>query len=373
MKNNTYQPVLGFWSNLPRPFYALAPMADVTDIAFRKLVAKHSRHGKIDGGPDIFWTEFVSTDGLVSSGREALIRDLEFTSSEQPIVAQIFGATPENFRKIAIQCEEFGFAGIDINMGCPDRSVCKQGAGAALITTPKLAQEVVLACQAGAPNTPISVKTRIGWQKDETDTWIKAILETKPAVVTIHARTQKDMSKSNPKWEAVKRAVEIRNVLSPNTLIMANGGIRTHTQGQEIVDFTGCDGIMMGKAVFGNPWLFDKTKKPIDITIGEKLKVLIEHAQIFMEEMGDIGVGTNKPELSFGKKSYTMKEMVPGKNFSILKKHFKAYCHGFPGAKELRINLMDASSLEDITELIRNWLTVNEKLAATAPTEEYIV
>lgn len=358
---------------MPRPFFALAPMADVTDIAFRKLVAKYSRFGETGGGPDVFWTEFVSTDGLLSVGREKLIRDLEFASDEQPVVAQIFGATPEHFQKIAAECEAWGFAGIDINMGCPHQVICKQGAGSGMIQDPANARAAIMACKAGAPNTPISVKTRIGWSQDETETWIKSILETKPAVLTIHARTKKDMSKTDPKWSAVKRAVEMRDEISPKTLIIANGGIRTHTQGQEVVDATGCDGIMMGKAVFGNPWLFDKEKDHLSIPITERLQVMLEHMDLFLAEIGDIGVGTEKPELQFGERKETLSIMVPGKNFALLKKHFKAYCHGFPGAKDLRMQLMDAKNPDEIREIVANWLANNGELAATAPTEEYVV
>ena len=147
---NTDGPVMGFWADLKKPFFVLAPMADVTDAAFRQMIAKYSRHGEEGGGPDVFWTEFVSADGLCSPGREVLLRDLAFSEREHPIVAQIFGSHPEHMRQTAVLIKELGFDGIDINMGCPDKSIEKQGAGAAHIKDPKLAQEVIRAVMEGA-------------------------------------------------------------------------------------------------------------------------------------------------------------------------------------------------------------------------------
>ena len=327
--------VLGFWGNLPSPIWALAPMADVTDQAFRRIIAKYSRAGQPAGGPDVFWTEFVSVDGLLSPGREVLQRDLDYTESERPLVAQIFGAKPDNFERIAQMLVEQGFDGIDINMGCPDRSVNKQGAGAALCKTPQLAQDIIRATKRGAGNIPVSVKVRLGWNHDETEKWMPALLKTKPAVITIHARTRQDMSKTDPSWTAVKRAVELRDKISPETKIIANGGIMNHEQGRDVISQTGCDGIMMGKAVFGNPWLFDENHKPPSVT--EKLTVMLEHTKLFTELLGDI------------------------KNFAIMKKHYKAYANGFSGAKELRIKLMTAITPQDVENYVDNFLLSYEK------------
>lgn len=324
-----------FWKKLQRPFFVLAPMADVTDVAFRSIIAKYSRHGESGGGPDVFWTEFVSVDGLLSPGREVLERDFEFSENEHPIVAQIFGSTPENFTKVAAMVAQLGFDGIDINMGCPDRSVNKQGAGAALCQTPELAQDIIRATQAGARGLPVSVKCRLGWTKDETEAWIPALLSAAPAVISIHARTRKELSNVPPHWDSVKRAVEIRDEMGSETLIVANGGILTHEQGEEVARYTGCDGIMMGKAIFGNPWLFDRDKK--EVTVEEKLHVMLEHTKLFLEKLGDI------------------------KSFAVMKKHYKAYVNGFPGAKELRIKLMAADTYEEIERDVNAFL---EKLAA---------
>lgn len=311
-----------FWKKLKKPFFVLAPMADVTDTAFRSIIAKYSRHGQEGGGPDVFWTEFVSVDGLMSAGREIIKRDLEYTEAERPIVAQLFGAKPENFEPVAKMVREMGFDGIDINMGCPDRAVNRQGAGAALCQTPELAQEIIYSTMRGAEDLPVTIKTRLGWTKNEVETWLPALLETKPAGITIHARTRKDLSKVPPNWEAVKRAVALRDEISPETMIIANGGIMNYEEGDAVARLTGCDGIMMGKAIFGNPWLFDKTNP--EISVSEKLRVMLEHTQLFLQKLGDI------------------------KNFAIMKKHYKAYVHGFDGAKELRIKLMDSKTYEEI-------------------------
>src|SRR5581483_8670967 len=201
-----------FWNNLKKPIMVLAPLADVTDPAFRRIIAKY-------GKPDVMWTEFVSADGLFLGGYEHLIQDLAFTEAERPIVAQFFTSKPEMMKKAAELARELGFDGIDINMGCPDKSVEKQGAGAASIKNPKLAQEIILAAKQGAGNLPVSVKTRIGYNKNALETWLPALLETNPAVITIHARSRKEMSNVPARWEHIRRAVEIRNELGSQTLI----------------------------------------------------------------------------------------------------------------------------------------------------------
>ncbi|MDH5442661.1 MAG: tRNA-dihydrouridine synthase, partial [Candidatus Nomurabacteria bacterium] len=209
------------------------------------------------------------------------------------------------------------------------------GAGAALCKTPQLAQDIIRATKRGAGNIPVSVKVRLGWNHDETEKWMPALLKTKPAVITIHARTRQDMSKTDPSWTAVKRAVELRDKISPETKIIANGGIMNHEQGRDVISQTGCDGIMMGKAVFGNPWLFDENHKPPSVT--EKLTVMLEHTKLFTELLGDI------------------------KNFAIMKKHYKAYANGFSGAKELRIKLMTAITPQDVENYVDNFLLSYEK------------
>ncbi len=300
-------------------------MADVTDASFRRVIAKY-------GKPDVMWTEFVSADGLFLGGKETLMKDLLYTESERPIIAQFFTARPEMMEKAAALARELGFDGIDINMGCPDRSIEKQGAGAALIKNPKLAREIIRAAKAGAGDLPVSVKTRIGFNTNQLDTWLPELLAEEPAVITVHARTRKEMSKVPARWEEVKRAVEIRNGLNSKTLIFGNGDAVSVEDARKKAAETGCDGVMLGRAIFGNPWLFSG-RQASDISLKEKLQVLIEHTKLFEEILG----GT--------------------KNFAIMKKHYKAYVHGWEGAKELRMKLMDAPDARTIEQIITAYLS----------------
>src|SRR3989344_6121622 len=240
----------GFWTKLPPPFFALAPMADVTDAAFRRIIAKC-------GKADVLFTEFVSADGLGHpKGREKLLIDLLYSESERPIVAQLFTAHPEKMEAAGRLIQKLGFDGLDINMGCPDRAVEKQDSGAALIKKPKLAQEVIWAAQRGAPKLPISVKTRLGYYRDELDVWLPALLETGLAAITLHARARQEMSKVPAHWEAIARAVKIRDSLKGGTLIIGNGDVADLNEARRRATETGADGIMLGRAIFGNPWLF---------------------------------------------------------------------------------------------------------------------
>ena len=328
---------MNFWKDLKKPIMVLAPLADVTDPAFRRIIAKY-------GKPNVMWTEFVSADGLFLGGYESLVKDLAYTESERPIVAQFFTSKPEMMRKAAELACDLGFDGIDINMGCPDKSVEKQGAGAAAIKNPKLAQEIILAAMEGArecskktaKNLPVSVKTRIGYNKNELETWLPALLQTHPAVITLHARTRKEMSNVPAQWDKIKRAVEIRDAFrdangnKSETLIFGNGDVTDLADAEKKVRETGCDGVMLGRAIFGNPWLFSGRG---DISISEKLQVLVEHTKLF-------------------------EELLPHKSFAIMKKHYKAYVTGWDGAKELRMKLMDAKDASEVGAIVENYLTV---------------
>ncbi|MEX0934113.1 MAG: tRNA-dihydrouridine synthase [Candidatus Paceibacterota bacterium] len=309
----------GFWEKLDKPIMALAPLADVTDAPFRSLIAKY-------GKPDVMFTEFVSADGLCSAGRSVLLKDLIYTQSERPIVAQIFGSKPENIEKAAALVCEHGFDGIDINMGCPDRSVEKQGAGACLIKNKKEAKEIVRAAKRGAGSLPVSVKTRTGYHKDEIESWVGALLEEELAVITIHARTRKEMSKVPARWENVKEAALLAE--GTGTLILGNGDVRDIRHARERAQETGADGIMLGRAIFGNPWLFAEYTPLLE----EKLRVMVEHTNLFEELLGDV------------------------KNFAIMKKHYKAYVNGFDGAKELRMELMEAHNAKEVEKLVEDFL-----------------
>ena len=318
-----------FWETLPKPFFALAPLADVTDAAFRRVIAKYSK----PAGPAVIYTEFVSADGLAlapEEGRAKLMRDLVFSEEERPIVAQFFTAIPEHMEKAAALAAKLGFDGVDLNMGCPDRTIEKQGAGAKLTLNPKLAQKLIAAAKRGAPGLPVSVKTRLGYNKDVLEELLPVLLEAEPAAVVLHARTRKEMSKVDAHWDRVKRAVEIRNEKGSKTLIVGNGDVKDLTDARQKAEESDADGVMLGRAIFGRPWLFSNSQE-YENTL-TKLRILIEHTKLFEKLLGDI------------------------KNFAIMKKHFKAYVEGFPGAKELRVKLMEAENAAEVEGLVEEFL-----------------
>lgn len=312
----------GFWEKLPRPIMALAPMADVTDAAFRLLI---TRHGK----PDVFFTEFVAVDGLCSQGRENLLKDLQYHDTERPIVAQFFGDKPEHFKESAKLAVELGFDGIDINMGCPVKVVCKTGSGASLINEPELAKEIVQATIEGAGGLPVSVKTRIGYSRITIEEWTEHLLAANPSAIIFHLRTRKEMSKVPAHWEVMHIPVEIAK--GSGVLILGNGDVRSRQHAEQLAAESGIDGVLMGRAIYGNPWLFNRDRQPEDITLNEKFEAMIEHAHLFVE--------TFKGERSF----------------IAMRKHLMAYASGFPGAKEFRMSLENIDSPEDVEQAIENF------------------
>lgn len=324
-----------FWKTLPKPFFVLAPMADVTDASFRRVIAKY-------GKPDVMWTEFVSADGLIRAtpvGKAKLLKDLEYSEAERPIVAQLFGSNVENMEKAAALVAELGFNGIDLNMGCPDKGIEKQLCGAAMIKNPAVAKAIIQACKRGAPNIPISVKTRVGYNKVELEEWIPALLEEDISALTVHARTRKEMSKVPARWEYVLRAVEIRNEMKKDTLIIGNGDVKNLEEGRVRVLETGCDGIMIGRGIFGNPFLFANLTRvrrgdydEHHPTLSEQLTALLEHTQLFDEILGTT------------------------KNFVLMKKHFKSYVQNFPNAGDLREKLMAAKDAKEVAEILEKFL-----------------
>ncbi len=357
---------MNFWQELrqqKKPFFCLAPMADVTDPAFRELITKY-------GKPDVMWTEFVSANGLMSKGREILGRDLAFAEGERPIVAQLFTSDPEMMEGAARLCAELGFDGVDINMGCPDKTIEKQGSGAGMIKTPNIAVEIIAAAKRGVAvagkNIPVSVKTRVGYYTPEIQSWIKTILLQEVAALTIHARTRKDLSKVPAKWDYVKEVVALRDAIAPNTVIIGNGDVISLADGRAKAHESGADGVMVGRALFGNPWFFDASREIVatlpkrapwilrklpfikkffdtkrkaavsavkPITVQERLTVMVEHCELFEKMLGDV------------------------KRFAIMKKHLKAYVTGFDGAKELRIALMDtAENAADVRRIVEEFL-----------------
>ncbi|MHB8860535.1 MAG: tRNA dihydrouridine synthase, partial [Minisyncoccota bacterium] len=315
-----------FWNTLKKPFFVMAPMADVTDVAFRSLVAKR-------GAPDVFWTEFVSADGLyhtreiqkMDDAENPLMRNLAIGEGQHPIVAQIFSNKPEMISYATKLVAELGFDGVDLNMGCPDRAIERQGSGAAMIQTPDTARAVIRAAKE-ASSLPVSVKTRVGYNKESLDEWLPVILEEAPAAITIHLRTRKQLSLVPANWEWMKKVIEIRDRINPSVIIIGNGDITSTEQGKHLIEESGCDGAMIGRGMFGNPWVFaGRTLE--DTPLAEKLAALIELAHDF-------------------------EKISPPKSFSILKKHIKAFVIGFSGAVELRAKLMEANSAAELEQTI---------------------
>ncbi len=333
---------MSFWNELKAPFFVLAPMADVTDAPFRRMIAKYSAHTRSDGtvgGPDVMWTEFVSADGLVRAteeGKKKLMADLIYSEEERPIVAQLFTSNEEHMEYAARLCNELGFDGIDINMGCPDRSIERQGCGSAMIKNPEKAKAIIEAAKRGAGDLPVSVKTRLGYNQDQLEEWLPYLLACEPAVITVHARTRKEMSKVPARWERVARAVEIRDALGSATRIIGNGDALSLEDAKEKARTSGADGVMLGRAIFGNPWLFHPEKDLSNVNIEERFSALLEHTRLF-------------------------EELLPHKNFAIMKKHYKAYVNGFDGARELRNALMECTHSDAMEGLLKEFLKDPER------------
>lgn len=308
-----------FWLELSKPFTVLAPMDDVTDNVFRQIVMVAAR-------PDVFFTEFTSADGLVFNSHGIPLRKLKFTPEQHPIVAQIWGQTPQNLGKAAKIIADLGFDGIDINMGCPIREVIKKGAGAGLIGNYDLAKEIIDEVKKEAGKIPVSVKTRLGNKENIRGEWIKFLLEQDIAALTVHGRIAKQMSKGEANWEEIGKVVEIRNQIAPKTLIIGNGDIESYTEVIGMNKKYGVDGVMIGRGIFVNPWVFDK--KEMKHKKEDYINLLNCHIDLFEKTWGD------------------------SKNFNILKKFFKMYIKGFKGANKFRQNLMETKSLAEIKKLV---------------------
>jgi len=335
------------WTQQRKPLLVLAPLAGVTDAAFRRIVAKY-------GKPDVMWTEFIPAGGLCSAGLSRLAHDLWKTEAEQPIVAQIYGCRPQEFRDAARLIASLGFAGVDINMGCPARDVEKRKAGAALIRMPQLAREIVEAAKEGAGELPVSVKTRIGYRSNEVDSWLGALLEARPAAITIHARTRDEASRVPARWDVVAQAVKlVREVQSgdaPRSLIIGNGDVKDTEAARRRAAESGCDGVMIGRGIFGNPWLFNSTVKKEDLAVSEILDVLLEHTALFIELFSQL------------------------KPLELMKKHFKAYVNGFEGASPLRVRMMaaaDFAELRSIVQEFKSGCTEEQGLRSGEPREAW--
>lgn len=309
-----------FWAALPKPFFILAPMEDVTDVVFRHVV-------KEAGAPDVFFTEFTNSDSFCHpDGKESVRGRLTFTEDEQPMVAHIWGDKPKFFKEMSIQLAEMGFKGIDLNMGCPVPNVAERGKGSGLILRPEVAAELIQAAKAGG--LPVSVKTRIGFtQQSELDDWISHLLKQDIANLSIHLRTRKEMSKIVAHWELIPRVVELRDALAPQTLITINGDIQDRQMGLELAEKYGVDGIMIGRGIFKNPFAFEKEAREHS---SEELIALLRLQLDLQDQYAQI---------------------IP-RSITGLHRFFKIYVKGFPGANDLRVQLMDTKTTDEVRAIL---------------------
>lgn len=315
---------MNIWQDLKKPFTVLAPMDDVTDSAFRTLVSEI-------GKPDLYFTEFANVEGIFSQGNKTVMRKLYFTPQEQPLIAQLWGSTPENYEKAAKLVADMGFSGVDINMGCPERSIMKKGCCAALINNPKLAGEIIQAVKRGADGRiPVSVKTRIGTNVINTEEWLAYVLDQRIDALTVHGRTAKEMSAVPAHWDEIKKAVKLRDAKRLDTVIVGNGDVRSMDEVHARVTETGVDGVMIGRGIFENIWLFNPEIDNDTAPLKLRLSLLMRHMELFEERW------------------------TGQKNFQILKKFFKIYVKGFENASELRIQLMEAKTPEEVRTMLQS-------------------
>lgn len=305
---------------MPRPFTVLAPMEGVTDYVFREIITSIGR-------PDVFFTEFTNVEGLNSKVAEKVEESLRFDPHESPIVAQLWGKDPEAFTKSAKLCQEKGFSGIDINMGCPDRVIVNRGSCAALINNPKLAAEIIKATKKGAGGLPISIKTRIGFSEIDLS-WIEFILKQDVAVLTVHLRTVSELSKVPAHWDLMSEIVKLRNQIAPETLIVGNGDLKTYEEIEEKFDTYKCDGFMLGRGIFQNPWIFNRKIDIEKITVKERFDLFLRHIDFFDATWSE-------------------------KNPAFLKKFCKTYLNNFSDAAIVREKIMECRTTKEMRNVLK--------------------
>lgn len=324
-----------------KPFFVLAPMDDVTDTVFRQVISACAP-------PDLCFSEFTNVEGLLNSGRNRLLRKLERHPSEPPLIAHIWGLNPFDFAIIADQiasgslADELGmdtnFKGIDINMGCPAKDITRMGACSGLIRNRDLAAAIIAATKKGArKRLPISVKTRLGYSDIEPE-WTQFLLKQGIDMLSIHLRTVKELSLVEAHFEELTRIKKERDAIAPDTLLVANGDITSREQGEKLVEQYGIDGVMIGRGVFQDPFVFSKDSPWTELDPNAKLKLFIKHLQLYMQwtDQGDKGI-------------------------SRLNKYAKIYVNGFDGAKELRIKLATTKTIRQMLDYVEDCLTQIKK------------
>jgi nifR3 family TIM-barrel protein len=356
-----------FWHTLPQPIIGLSPMDGVTDAAFRWIVAQH-------GKPDVQCTEFMHVEELCR-GTALAWRQLRFVELERPVLAQLYGTNPDRFYQAAQVVCALGFDGVDINMGCPAKSVTARGAGAALITNPPLARDIIRAVQAGVRDwasghaiatiglqprvveqlqaltsavsrmqrgpriaLPVSVKTRLGYDAVVIEDWVSTLLDERLEAIAIHGRTLTQMYRGQADWDAIRRAAQLG--CDTSTLVLGNGDLGTISDVVERVRQTRVQGVLIGRGALGNPWIFRAkawaqyqgaraaaSPPPPDVSAHDRLRVALEHARYF-ERLGD------------------------GRPFPAMRKHLGWYCREFPGAAETRAQMFKTTNAADVARVI---------------------
>lgn len=314
------------WQNLPKPFFALAPMEDVTDTVFRQIVVSCGR-------PDIMFTEFTNVEGLASEkGHSKVIHRLNYQEIEKPLIAQIWGITPEHYYTASKLALEKGFDGLDINMGCPVKKIIAKGACSALIQNHNLANEIIQAAREGGEGLEISVKTRIGFYKIDTENWIGNLLNQNLDALTVHTRTVKDLSKVPARHKELSKVIELKKSLNKKTIIIANGDIDSREMGLELSSEYKVDGLMIGRGIFKNPWIFNIEKKLLDITEKEKILKLKEHLILFHQTWNN------------------------NKNLAIVKKFFRVYLSNFEGSSKIKSELTELNQIDEMLEYLDKYV-----------------
>jgi tRNA-dihydrouridine synthase len=331
-----------FWQSLKKPIIAMAPMEDVTDSVFREVILSVSDPQALQ----VVFTEFTSTDGLChEKGRPKVIERLLVNASElkllksrnTKLVAQIWGGDPEKFRLSAKLITEMQlFDGIDINMGCPAKKVVKNKSCANLINYPELAKEIIYAT-AEASSLPVSVKTRIGFSRINTEEWINHVLEASPKAITIHGRTRKMMSNGPALWDEIGKAVTLRNQTGSSAIILGNGEVSSYSDAISKVQQYGVDGVMVGTGVFKNPWMFNAG--PFEITINHRIELMRKHIILYRSTWRN------------------------DKDYNVLKRFFKIYLNGFNGAAHWRDAFMRAHGYDEALLLLSKMEKEQQDLA----------
>lgn len=355
---------MNFWQQLPRPIVGLSPMDGVTDAPFRYVMAKFGR-------PDVIFTEFVPVEAITHNAVRVM-QDFLYSEVERPIVAQVYGGDPESFYKVAHVVCELGFDGIDINMGCPAKKVVNRGCGAGLIQTPELAKQIVRAVRMGVADwangqglenlglssrilkwveefksgrsvrerrmIPISIKTRIGYAENVVTDWVKHLLETEPAVISLHGRTLKQMYKGDADWEAIAAAAEI--IHQTPTLVLGNGDVKSAVDAMKKIRASGVDGVLIGRATYGNPWVLSQGE---DIRRGLRDNVVPARHWVTPEEATACML----------EHARCFEEIRPDIRYVAMRKHFAWYSKWIPALHGRKKELMQINSYAELVALLQ--------------------